>query len=138
MEKESKKEARIVPIETMTGMGKKKTLAGREYTILPVTIRDMVYIIGKDEENEENEENEKNEEKLIIVDKKKIESEESLDWQVFGLNITNEKRKKVFLDMIGKYVFYMGYPMTEELLVEHNWSFKEIGEFLNIWCQLSD
>ena len=29
-------------------------------------------------------------------------------------------------------------PMTEELLVEHNWSFKEIGEFLLAWSQTSD
>ena len=35
-----KKEQKI-SIETMTGMGKKKTLAGREYMILPVNIKDI-------------------------------------------------------------------------------------------------
>lgn len=35
-----KKEEKI-SIETMTGMGKKKELAGREYLILPVNIKDI-------------------------------------------------------------------------------------------------
>lgn len=114
-------------LETMVGMGKKKKIAGREYTILPVNIKDMHYIIG-----------EETEEKLIILDKKSLEKDEDVNWQLFGLNITDKKRKKIFLEVLNKYVYYLEKPMTEELLIEHNWSFKEIGEFLFVWCQISD
>ena len=114
-------------LETMVGMGKKKKIAGREYTILPVNIKDMHYIIGEDTED-----------KLIILDKKSVEKDEDVNWQLFGLNITDKKRKKIFLEVLNKYVYYLEKPMTEELLIEHNWSFKEIGEFLFVWCQISD
>ena len=127
MKKEEK-----VSIETMAGVGKKKTIAGREYLILPVNIRDMHYVIGT-EDNEEN---------LFIMDKKKMEEDGSENWQLFGLNIIDEKRKKTFLYVLNRYVYYCvndeKIPMTEELLIEHNWSFKEIGEFLFAWIQLSD
>lgn len=126
-----KKEEKI-SIETMTGVGKKKTIAGREYLILPVNIRDMHYILGSDSI----------EENLFILDKKKLETDDDLNWQLFGLNIIDEKKKKTFLYILNKYVFYLvndeRIPMTEELLVEHNWSFKEIGEFIFAWCQISD
>jgi len=125
-----KKEEKI-SIETMTGVGKKKKLAGREYYILPVNIKDMHYIMGDDDST-----------KLVIIDKKKMETDDDLSWQLFGLNITNPEIKKVFLYIINKYVFYCvgdeKIPMTEELLIEHNWSFKEIGEFLYTWVQVSD
>ena len=125
------KENESVSIETMTGVGKKKTIAGRDYYILPVNIKDMHYIIG--EENPD--------ERLIIVDKKQIENEEAT-WQLFGLNVIDEKRKQTFIKIINKYVYYIVndkyIPMTEKLLVEHNWSFKEIGEFIFTWCQVSD
>ena len=125
-----KKEERI-SIETMTGVGKKKKLAGRDYYILPVNIKDMHYIMGDDDST-----------KLVIIDKKKIETDDDLSWQLFGLNITNPEIKKVFVYIINKYVYYCvgdeKIPMTEELLVEHNWSFKEIGEFLYTWVQVSD
>lgn len=125
-----KKEEKI-SLETMTGVGKKKKLAGREYYILPVNIRDMHYIMGEDDST-----------KLVIIDKKKLETDDELSWQLFGLNITNPEIKKVFLYIINKYVYYCvgdeRIPMTEELLVEHNWSFKEIGEFLYTWVQVSD
>lgn len=127
MKKEDK-----VSIETMTGVGKRKTIAGREYLILPVNIRDMCYIMGDSEDVP----------KLVIIDKKKLETDDDLSWQLFGLNITNPETKKVFMNIINKYVFYCvgdeKIPMTEELLIEHNWSFKEIGEFLYIWAQVSD
>lgn len=126
-----KKEDRV-SIETMTGVGKRKTIAGREYLILPVNIRDMCYIMGDSEDVP----------KLVIIDKKKLETDDDLSWQLFGLNITNPETKKVFMNIINKYVFYCvgdeKIPMTEELLIEHNWSFKEIGEFLYIWAQVSD
>jgi hypothetical protein len=123
-----KKEEKI-SIETMTGVGKKKKLAGREYYILPVNIKDMHYIMGEDDST-----------KLVIIDKKKMETDDDLSWQLFGLNITNPEIKKVFLYIMNKYVYYCvgdeKIPMTEELLIEHNWSFKEIGEFLYTWVQV--
>ena len=126
-----KKEQKI-SIETMTGMGKKKTLAGREYMILPVNIKDMCYVMGASEDTP----------KLLIIDSKKIETDDELSWQLFGLNITTPEIKKVFMYIINKYVYYCvgdeKIPMTEELLIEHNWSFREIGEFLYTWIQVSD
>lgn len=116
-----------ISLDTMIGVGKIKKIAGREYKILPVNICDMHYIIGEDSD-----------ERLIILDKKSIENEEDINWQLFGLNIIDEKKKKVFLKILNKYVFYKDVPMTEELLIEHNWSFKEIGEFLYAWSQISD
>lgn len=127
MKKEQK-----VSIETMTGVGKKKKLAGREYWILPVNIKDMCYVMGESEDTP----------KLFIIDKKKIETDDELSWQLFGLNITNPEIKEVFMYIINKYVYYCvgdeKVPMTEELLIEHNWSFREIGEFLYTWIQVSD
>lgn len=126
-----KKEEKI-PIETMTGMGKRKTLAGREYLILPVNIKDMCYVMGESEDTP----------KLFIIDKKSMEKDEKLNWQLFGLNITDPNIKKIFMYIVNKYVYYCvgdeKIPMTEELLIEHNWSFKEIGEFLYSWVQISD
>lgn len=122
-------EDRKVSIDTMTGAGKTIKLVGREYVILPVNIEDMKYIIGDDNPDE----------KLIILDKKKFdEGKEGLDWQLFGINLVDPKRRKTFLYIVNKYIFYKGVPMTEELLIEHNWSFKEIGKFLFEWCQVSD
>lgn len=115
-------------LDTMIGVGKKKKIAGREYTILPVNICDMHYIMGENNTDE----------KLIILDKKSLENENELNWQLFGLNITDEKRKATFLKVINKYVYYKDVPMTEEMLIEHNWSFKEIGDFLFTWSQISD
>lgn len=116
-----------VSLDTMTGVGKTKKIAGREYTILPVNIIDMHYVIG--EENKDS--------NLLILTKKALE-EDNNNWQLFGINITDEKKRKTFMYIINKYVYYKGVPMTEELLIEHNWSFKEIGEFLLTWCQISD
>ena len=121
-------EEKKINLDTMLGVGKKKEIAGREYTILPVNICDMHYIMG--EENKAD--------KLVILDKKALEKEEDITWQLFGLNITDENRRKVFMKIINKYVYYKEVPMTEELLIEHNWSFREIGEFLFTWCQVSD
>ena len=126
------KENEKVSIETMTGVGKKKKIAGREYLILPVNIRDMHYVMGA-ENAEEN---------LVIISKKTLETEDDVNWQLFGLNITDEKRRKTFMEILNKYVYYLvgdeKIPMNEKLLIEHNWSFKEIGEFLFTWCQVSD
>lgn len=133
------KEEKKISLETMTGMGKKKKIAGREYIILPVCIKDMVYILGSGIEEEEKKEETK---KLFILDKTSFEDEKDINWQLFGLNIIDEERKQIFLKILNRYVFYCvgdeKIPMTEELLIEHNWSFKEIGEFLMTWCQISD
>lgn len=115
-----------ISLDTMTNVGKKKTIAGREYTILPVNIRDMHYILGDEDD------------RILMLDKKKLEEDDDLNWQLFGLNIVEENRKKSFLYIVEKYVFYKDHPMTEELLIEHNWSFREIGEFLFTWSQVSD
>lgn len=123
-----------IGLDTMLGVGKKKKIAGREYYILPVCIKDMIYVIGNGIENDETK-------TLAIVDKESLNQEE-VKWQLFGLNIVDEERKKIFLKILNRYVFYCSgdekIPMTEELLVEHNWSFKEIGEFLLAWSQISD
>lgn len=117
-----------VNLDTMIGVGKKKQIAGREYMILPVNICDMHYIMGENNKDEN----------LIILDKKALETENEVNWQLFGLNIIDENRKKTFLKILNKYVYYKDVPMTEEMLIEHNWSFKEIGEFLFVWSQISD
>ena len=123
-----KKEEKI-SIETMTGVGKKKKIAGREYLILPVNIKDMHYVIGED--------------RLVILNKEQLEGENNEEkWQLFGLNIIEDEKKEAFMYILSKYVFYIindvQIPMSEELLIEHNWSFKEIGEFILTWCQVSD
>lgn len=124
------KEEKKITLDTMIGIGKKKEIAGREYTILPVNIKDMHYIIGNGVEDDET--------RLLILDKKALEKEDEVNWQLFGLNITDENRRKIFLNVLNKYVYYKDVPMTEEMLIEHNWSFKEIGEFLFVWSQISD
>ena len=122
-----KKEEKKVSLETMAGVGKEIEIAGRTYLILPVNVRDMHYVIGDDH--------------LIIINKNELEKEE-LKWQLFGLNYTDEEKRKIFLNVINKYVYYCvgneKVPMTEELLIEHNWSFKAIGKFLLAWCEVSD
>lgn len=109
-------------LETMTGAGKKMNLVGREYEVLPIKIEDMHYVI---EENTE--------ERLIIPDKKELEKGNT-PWSIFALNVTG-KRKDLFMKIVGKYVFYKEHSMTEKLLNEHNWSFREIGTFLYFWLQ---
>lgn len=116
------KEKKTYDIDTMTDAGKKIKLAGKEYEILPVKIEDMKYIIG-----------EKEEERFIIPDKKEIENG-NISWSVFGINVIGE-RKDIFMKILNKYVFYKEHPMTEDMVNEHNWSFKEIGTFLYFWIQ---
>ena len=115
-------EKKVYNLDTMVGAGKKITLVGREYEVLPIKIEDMNCIFSENEK-----------ERIIIPDKKAIETGE-ISWSMFGLNVTGEK-KDLFIKIINKYVFYKEKPMTEELLNEHNWSFKEIGTFLYYWIQ---
>lgn len=109
-------------IDTMTGAGKKMNLVGREYVVLPVTIEDMKCIFSDNDD-----------ERLFIPDKKLIDSGE-ISWLAFGANLSGEK-EKILIKMISKYVFYKEHPMTRQLLIDHNWSFKEIGTFLYFWIQ---
>ena len=118
----SKKE-RTYNLETMAGIGKKIKLAGREYEVLPVNIADMHYVFGEEE----------NKARLHIFDKKSVEDGE-IPYSYFATNLEG-KSKSVFLEMVNKYVYYLGKPMTEDLLIEHNWSFKEIAHFLWFWIQ---
>ena len=76
-----------IGLDTMLGVGKKKKIAGREYYILPVCIKDMIYVIGNGIENDETK-------TLVIVDKESLNQEE-VKWQLFGLNIVDEERKKI-------------------------------------------
>ena len=125
----SNKEEKKVSFDTMANMGKTTQIAGREYTILHVNIEDMGYIIGDDPNQ-----------RLILLNKKQLDDPNDSDtnWQVFGLNIVDPNRKSIFMKVIGKYLYYKNEPMTEERLIEHGWSFKEIGQFLITWCQESD
>lgn len=109
-------------IDTMAGVGKKTQIAGREYEILPVNIEDMNCVIGENPD-----------ERLIIPLKESLDNGE-LSYMVFGQNVMGA-RKQIFLKILNKYVFYKEKPMTEELLLEHNWSFKEIAKFLYFWIE---
>lgn len=125
----SDKEEKKVSFDTMANMGRIKQIAGREYKILPVNIEDMGYIIGDDASQ-----------RLFILNRKQLDNPEDKDtnWQVFGLNIVEPTRREIFMKIINKYLYYKDEPMTEERLIEHGWSFREIGEFIITWCQESD
>ena len=58
-----------IGLDTIIGVGKKKKIAGREYYILPVCIKDMIYVIGNGIENDEVK-------TLVIVDKESLDKEE--------------------------------------------------------------
>ena len=45
------REERTYNLETMSGIGKKIKLAGREYEVLPVNIADMHYVFNEGEKN---------------------------------------------------------------------------------------
>ena len=117
------KEERTYNLETMAGIGKKIKLAGREYEVLPVNIADMHYVFNEGEKKA----------RLHIFDKKLVEEGET-PYSFFGLNLQGES-KNVFIEIVNKYVYYLGKPMTEKLLIEHNWSFKEVAHFLWFWIQ---
>ena len=113
---------KIHSIETMTGAGKKIQLAGREYVVLPVNIEDMKYVVGENLE-----------ERLIIPTKSSLD-DGSIMWSSLGFNMQGIL-KPIFLKIVNKYVYYMDRPMTEKMLIDHNWSFREIGKFLLFWVQ---
>lgn len=119
-----KKEKREVSLETMAGVGKEVEIAGRNYTILPINIEDMHYLFGDNAE----------ERLLLFLDE---EGKEKNTHIMYGSNLVG-KKKDIFINMITKYVYYCKEPMTEKLLVEHNWSLKEIKTFMDAWIQISD
>lgn len=112
----------VYDIETMTAAGKKIIIAGREYEVLPIKIEDMHYVMDSSEE-----------ENIFIPDKKLLDNGE-YPWYILGENVKG-KRKETFMKIINKYVFYKEHPMTEKLLNEHNWSFRDIGKFIYFWIQ---
>ena len=116
------RENKTYNLETMAGVGKTLKLAGREYEVLPVNIEDMHYILGENPD-----------ERIHILTKESVEKGE-VSYMTFGLNLQG-KTREIFLKIINKYVYYLKQPMTEKLLIEHNWSFKEIAHFLWFWVQ---
>lgn len=109
-----------ISLDTMACVGKKKILAGKEYTICPITIEDMHYIFGNGED------------KLFIPDKNTFDKKE-VSIQIFGYNIIEEKKKQTFMKILKKYVMYNDTPVTEQMIIEHGWSFKDIADFLYFW-----
>lgn len=124
-EKENKMELdELVPIslDTMACVGKKIKLAGREYTVCPVNIRDMHFILNSGE--------------LYIPISTKGNEEDEMALQLVGINITDESKAKAFFYVVEKYCRYNNVPVTKELIEEHNWSFKDIKNFLVFWSQV--
>lgn len=124
-EKENKMELdELVPIslDTMACVGKKIKLAGREYTVCPVNIRDMHFILNSGE--------------LYIPISTKGNEEDEMTLQLVGVNIIDESKAKAFFYVVQKYCRYNGVPVTKELIEEHNWSFKDIKNFLVFWSQV--
>lgn len=124
-EKENKMELdELVPIslDTMACVGKKIKLAGREYTVCPVNIRDMHFILNSGE--------------LYIPISTKDNEEDEMTLQLVGVNIIDESKAKAFFYVVQKYCRYNGVPVTKELIEEHNWSFKDIKNFLVFWSQV--
>lgn len=115
-ERKSKK----ISLETMTAVGKKTTLAGREYIIAPITLRDMDIFDSN----------------LILP----IMQNADLDDISYAINVIDKERAKIFYYIVEKYARYKDgkIPVTEELVEEHNWSIKDLKHFLEVWLQISD
>ena len=109
-----------VSLDTMACVGKKKNIAGKEYRMCPVTIEDMHYIFGDGDD------------KLFIPEKKAVDNKE-VPYQVFGYNIVNESKKATLMKILKKYVTYNDTPVTEQMIIEHGWTFKDIADFLYFW-----
>lgn len=110
-----------ITLDTMTKVGKKVILANREYLIAPINIGDM-WIITSD---------------ILLLP---ILREKEIEDKYYMLNVIEEERAKYFFKIIEKYVSYNNgtIPMTRELVEEHNWSFKDIKKFLDVWLEVSD
>lgn len=111
-----------ITLDTMTKVGKKAQIANREYTICPINIEDMG-IVMKGE--------------IYIPTEKQLENKE-VTIEFFGLNVTEESRAEKFFYVVEKYTRYEGQPVTKDLVIEHNWSFKDIKDFLYNWVQISE
>lgn len=121
----TKKELKIsdnkITLDTMTKVGKKVILANREYLIAPINIGDM-WIITSD---------------ILFLP---ILREKEIDDIYYMTNVIDDYRANYFFKIIEKYVSYNNgtIPMTRELVEEHNWSFKDIKKFLDVWLEVSD
>ena len=113
-----------VYLDTMACVGKKITLAGKEYTVCPVNIRDMHFILNSGELY------------IPISSKEEEEEEGNMALQLVGLNITDESKARNFFYIVEKYCRYKDIPVTRKLVEEHNWSFKDIKKFLTFWSQI--
>lgn len=122
MEKVDKSKNKAISLDTMACVGKSITLAGREYKVCPVNIADMHYVINSGE--------------LYIPIDSKDEEKEKLAVQLVGINVTDEKKAANLFYIINKYARYNDTPVTKELVEEHNWSFKDIKDFLVFWAQI--
>ena len=64
--------------------------------------------------------------------------EEDIAEYLYAINVTDEEKSKVFYEVVEKYSRYEGNPVTKELIVEHNWTFTDIKNFLKAWLKVSD
>lgn len=121
--KEDKKEKKeYISLDTMLNVGKKIKIANKEYTVCPVNIQDMHLVMDAGE--------------LYIPLDVEGEKKKELQLQLVGMNITDENMAKNFFYVLEKYARYNDSPVTKELITEHNWSFKDIKEFLQFWAQI--
>lgn len=119
--KEQKEEKKVISLDTISKIGEKITLANREYTIVPISVRDM-YIVTKN----------------LLLLPIAIKGEEEIADYVYAINVTDEEKEKVFYEMVEKYLRYEKNPVTKELIEEHNWTFSDIKNFLKAWLKVSD
>lgn len=119
--KNSEVKKAVITQETMSAVGKEAELAGKKYLIAPISIADMHLVIN-------------NVLFLPILDKENVED------IYYALNVTDEEKSKVFFEIVEKYCKYNNgkVAVTKELVEEHNWSFKDIKQFLKVWLQISD
>lgn len=124
-EKENKEERKTkeISIDVISNIGKKIKLAGHEYTIVPINISDMNIVINN----------------LLLLPISTKKEEELADYY-YGLNVVDEKRAEIFFYITEKYLKYgkENAPVTKELIEEHNWTFRDIKDFLKEWIQVSD
>lgn len=109
-----------VTLDTMTAVGKKVKIAGREYVVAPITIMDMDILDTN-----------------IILP---INKEDEIDDVSYAINIIDKDRARIFYYIVEKYTKFGDdkIPVTEKLINEHNWSIKDIKHFLQVWLQISD
>lgn len=121
MAKKEQNDIQPVSLDVMACVGKKITLAGKEYKVSPVNIRDMHLILNAGE---------------LYIPISSEEKEEKAVLQLVGVNVTDAEKAQNLFYVIEKYVRYKDEPMTKKMVEEHNWSFADIKEFLLFWAQI--